>query len=65
MKRFTTFALLYILFLGTSLFAQPAKILNSSELKLALEKLNTLGSVLYVAAHPDDDNTSMFIAILA
>ena len=59
MKRFTTFALLYILFLGTSLFAQPAKILNSSELKLALEKLNTLGSVLYVAAHPDDDNTSM------
>lgn len=28
-----------------------------SEIKLKLEKLNFLGSVLYVAAHPDDENT--------
>jgi LmbE family N-acetylglucosaminyl deacetylase len=33
--------------------------LNSSEIKLALKKLNTLGSVLYIAAHPDDENTRL------
>lgn len=59
MKKSILSALLFTLFLSTSQFAQPAKILNSSELKLALKKLNVLGSVLYVAAHPDDDNTSM------
>ena len=26
---------------------------------MALEKLNVLGSVLYIAAHPDDENTSL------
>lgn len=30
---------------------------GSSEIKLKLKKLNFLGSVLYVAAHPDDENT--------
>ncbi|MFZ2907211.1 MAG: PIG-L family deacetylase [Cyclobacteriaceae bacterium] len=30
---------------------------HSAEIKLKLEKLNFLGSVLYVAAHPDDENT--------
>ena len=59
MKRSIISILLFVLSLSVSQFAQPTKILNSSELKLALEKLNTLGSVLYVAAHPDDDNTSM------
>ena len=59
MKRSILSILLFVLFLSASQFAQPAKVLNSSELKLALEKLNVLGSVLYVAAHPDDDNTSI------
>ena len=30
--------------------------LSASEIQLALNKLNVLGSVLYVAAHPDDEN---------
>lgn len=34
-------------------FAQPP----SSEIKQRLKKLNVLGTVLYVAAHPDDENT--------
>ncbi len=38
--------------------------MNSSEIKLALNKLNTLGSVLYIAAHPDDENTRL-IAYMA
>ena len=32
---------------------------NSSDIYDALKKLQTLGSVLYVAAHPDDENTRM------
>ncbi len=34
----------------------PAK--SSAELQLALDKLQVLGSVLYIAAHPDDENTA-------
>jgi len=41
-----------------SIFCQPKESLNSSEIKLALKKLNTLGTVLYIAAHPDDENTA-------
>lgn len=50
-----------LLFYITSLsilFAQPKATLSSSEIKLALNKLDVLGSVLYIAAHPDDENTS-------
>ena len=32
---------------------------SSSEIKFALQKLNTVGSILYVAAHPDDENTRL------
>src|SRR5689334_16061558 len=37
---------------------------DAAEIKLRLNKLNFLGSVLYVAAHPDDENTRV-IAYLA
>ncbi len=30
-----------------------------SEIVLGLKKLNTIGSVLYIAAHPDDENTRL------
>jgi len=39
------------------LSAQTATQLNAAEIKLGLKKLNVLGSVLYIAAHPDDENT--------
>lgn len=32
---------------------------NSSQIEQAIEKLNVLGNVLYVAAHPDDENTRL------
>lgn len=32
---------------------------NSAELYASIEKLNVLGSVLYIAAHPDDENTRL------
>ncbi|WP_144891715.1 PIG-L family deacetylase [Flavobacterium tiangeerense] len=42
---------------------QPQK-LNSVEIYNQIEKLNFLGSVLYIAAHPDDENTRL-ISFLA
>jgi len=40
-------------------FAQSPATYNSAEILLRLEKLKVLGSVLYVAAHPDDENTRL------
>lgn len=56
------FSILLIPFVFTSLKAQEQ--LNAAEIKLALKKLNTVGSVLYIAAHPDDENTRL-IAYMA
>ncbi len=33
--------------------------MDSAQVRLALEKLNVLGRVLYIAAHPDDENTRL------
>ena len=35
----------------------PAR--DAAEIQLALQKLNVLGRVLFVAAHPDDENTNL------
>jgi len=39
-------------------WAQPTQ-LSSSAILLKMKKLNVLGSALYVAAHPDDENTRL------
>jgi LmbE family N-acetylglucosaminyl deacetylase len=41
------------------LLAQKPQKLNSAEIYNQLQKLNFLGSVLYIAAHPDDENTRL------
>ena len=45
--------------LSNQLLAQPPNSWSSADIHLALRKLNVLGSVLYVAAHPDDENTRL------
>lgn len=51
---------LVIGFLSISLLqAQKPKTPSSSEIYESIQKLNFLGSVLYVAAHPDDENTRL------
>jgi len=55
---------LSLLFLSIMIFApNPAQAgsteLNSAQIELALRKLGVVGSVLYVAAHPDDENTNL------
>lgn len=49
-----SFCLLTLLFR-----AQNSPQQNSAEILQALKKLNTIGSVLYIAAHPDDENTRL------
>jgi LmbE family N-acetylglucosaminyl deacetylase len=46
--------------IGSSLLvaAAPTETPNAAEIRLALAKLNVVGGVLYVAAHPDDENTA-------
>lgn len=45
--------------LPMNVFSQAPQGWSSADMYLALRKLNVLGSVLYVAAHPDDENTRL------
>lgn len=56
--------LLFLVVLSLGANAQTPKSYTSSEILLQLKKLNVLGSVLYIAAHPDDENTRL-LAYLA
>ena len=42
-----------------NLHAQEPEKLNASEIFQEIKKLNFLGSVLYIGAHPDDENTRL------
>ncbi len=48
-----------LLFSFSFLQAQKPKTPSSSEIYESVQKLNFLGSVLYIAAHPDDENTRL------
>jgi LmbE family N-acetylglucosaminyl deacetylase len=39
--------------------SQTPKRLNAAEIQMAIKKLDVVGSVLYIAAHPDDENTRL------
>ncbi|PKD16153.1 LmbE family protein [Salegentibacter salinarum] len=52
------FSLLFCFFL-LNLHAQEPEKLNASEIFQEIKKLNFLGSVLYIGAHPDDENTRL------
>lgn len=55
----TITSLLFIFLLSFNSTAQQPDKPNASEIYDAIEKLNFLGSVLYLAAHPDDENTRL------
>lgn len=67
MKKFLpgtiTFLILFLLIKTNPLYSQPIKNLTPSEIEIALEKLDVLGSVLYIAAHPDDENTALMACL--
>jgi LmbE family N-acetylglucosaminyl deacetylase len=58
MKLFISCLLLFFTIVNHSV-AQIPETPNASEILLQMKKLNVLGSVLYIAAHPDDENTRL------
>ncbi|MEO8771144.1 MAG: PIG-L family deacetylase [Ferruginibacter sp.] len=57
MRKLFSFAL--VTFMAFSAFSQTPKTYNSADILLQMKKLNVLGSVLYIAAHPDDENNTL------
>lgn len=55
-KRFLVFV---VLLTSSALMAQKPHQPNSAEIYQSFKKLNVLGNVLYLAAHPDDENTRL------
>lgn len=49
--------LLVLLFYCTEIIQAQPKALSSSEIYQHIQKLNTVGNAMYIAAHPDDENT--------
>jgi LmbE family N-acetylglucosaminyl deacetylase len=63
MKK-NTISIFSFLLISLSLFAQKPQKLTSNQIYEKIQKLNFLGTALYIAAHPDDENTRL-IAFLA
>lgn len=56
--------LIALLFLATTLATAQSTIpYGTTDLRIALDRLSVLGSALYVAAHPDDENTSVITTL--
>ncbi|MEO5562841.1 MAG: PIG-L family deacetylase [Chitinophagaceae bacterium] len=51
--------LLFLILISSPIFPQLPPSWTSADMYQGLQKLNVLGSVLYVAAHPDDENTRL------
>ncbi len=58
-KNMKQLILLFFAFLSLKGMAQQPVKPNAVELYNQIQKLNFLGSVLYIAAHPDDENTRL------
>lgn len=57
--RYSLVFIFNFLLFSTSLYSQKPNQWNSNEIYEQLQKLNFLGNVLYIAAHPDDENTRL------
>jgi LmbE family N-acetylglucosaminyl deacetylase len=57
--RISLYLKLLVCIFSITAFAQAPKKPTSSEIYHDLQKLNFIGSALYLAAHPDDENTRM------
>jgi LmbE family N-acetylglucosaminyl deacetylase len=59
MKKAQSLIAIFFLLFASVVKGQAYPTWTSAEMYQALRKLNVLGSVLYVAAHPDDENTRL------
>ncbi|MGB3863338.1 MAG: PIG-L family deacetylase, partial [Candidatus Aminicenantaceae bacterium] len=58
MKKYIVILFVCTLFLNLNAPPSQIELLDAAKLQIALHKLNVLGSVLHIEAHPDDENTS-------
>ncbi len=62
-KTYSMQKILSFLFIGLvftfSTYSQKPKTYSSADIYQAVQKLNFLGTALYIAAHPDDENTRL------
>ena len=58
MKKFFLLIIVFLL-ITNSIAAQKPQKLTSNQIYEKLQKLNFLGTALYIAAHPDDENTRL------
>ncbi|TVZ55560.1 GlcNAc-PI de-N-acetylase [Lutibacter sp. Hel_I_33_5] len=58
MKKIT-FSILTFVLVSLTIFAQKPQKLSSNQIYEKVQKLNFLGTALYIAAHPDDENTRL------
>ena len=58
MKKFSLSTVAFLL-ISISIFAQKPQKLSSNQIYEKIQKLNFLGTALYIAAHPDDENTRL------
>lgn len=63
-RPYSYFPFVILLLLSGRLFSQAPEHPTASKILLDMKKLNVLGTVLYMAAHPDDENT-MFITYMS
>lgn len=59
MKKYLVIFSLFAFFNQANAQPYSNKVANTSEIYHKVQKLGTCGSVLYIAAHPDDENTRM------
>lgn len=57
MRKILSF--IFLIVRAQNIFSQSPPSYSSADIYLQLKKLNVLGSALYVAAHPDDENTRL------
>lgn len=58
MKNITCFIFLFLVFIQAPV-AQKPRTYSAADIALELQALQVLGNVLYLAAHPDDENTRL------
>src|SRR5690606_31722710 len=57
--KFQLYLVLLIAVVPVCVSAQNMQQLNAAEIKQGLDGLHVYGSVLFIAAHPDDENTRL------
>ncbi|HET7817711.1 MAG TPA: PIG-L family deacetylase, partial [Bacteroidia bacterium] len=57
--RLLSISIFFLYALTISAFSQQKQNISASEILQEIKKLNTIGTVLYIAAHPDDENTRL------